>query len=178
MQLPEIVGHVVGSRPPGLFSWLTSLMWAFGFVGLIVVRARPLRWGCIALIVTGLAGTGYDIYERGLSPPRPPLIVRMVSPTNGNTPVPLLVQLCATTPHGGPASVTDGSRWVLVLLDGHQVAESHSSVLSIQTRPGRHVLTVYLNSPYHQKYAPPIRFNRVVEVSATGSFPHVERCPR
>ena len=34
MLLPDVVGHVVGSRPPGLFSWLTSLMWALGFIGL------------------------------------------------------------------------------------------------------------------------------------------------
>lgn len=163
---PAVTGHIVGMRPPGLISWLAALALFGGILGYLVDRSGRRRlWGVLA--VAGLAGSVFDIVQRSAHPSRPDLVIRLVSPP-ARTGQPLVVRVCGTSRSGRQVPAVAEGRYLLVKVDGVQVAESHLSTVAIPVRPGRHQLTVEVTSPYHQEFAPPLTIQRDVWVSATG----------
>jgi len=170
-----LFAHVIGMRPPDLFSWIAAIALFGGLWGVVFDSRRPVRVVCLLLAFAGLGGTVDDWIVRADRPHPPAIAVRLISPA-AQTTSPMVIRLCGRTPTGKPVSPTAGDRYMLIRLDGTQVAEIHRSTIQLFERPGRHVLFVEVNSPYHQEFQPRIAFQRTVMVTREG-FPHVPACP-
>jgi len=170
-----LFAHVVGMRPPDLFSWIAAIA-LFGGLWGVLYFSQPLRLACVLLALAGLGATIDDWIVRAQRPAAPRIVVRLIAPP-GRTTSPMVVRLCATLPSGRPTSPTADNRYMLIRLDGVQVAEIHQSTIMLSATPGRHQLFVEVNNSYHQEFQPRIAFQRTVTVTHKG-FPHVPACPR
>ena len=106
---PWIVGHIVGERPPTLLTWVIALVFGLGVIAAVMTKATGRKVFTVIAIM-GLAGSVWDIYERGLRPPRPDLRITLVLPRHVTT-MPVPVEVCGTTLTGRVIS-PDGQRAV------------------------------------------------------------------
>jgi hypothetical protein len=168
------LAHIVGMRPPGLLSWVAAIALFGGLLGVLFRRGR-LRLAFVFLALAGLAGTIDDLYVRGLRPSRPDLLIQLASPGNRTT-NPVVVQICAHTHSGAPETPTANGRYLLVRVDGAQVAEVHTSTLAIPVSRGVHIVSAEITSPDHQEFQPALKIERLVRVTGTGP-PQPGSCP-
>lgn len=166
------VGHIVGERPPSLLSWLIAAVWGAALVAGFLTK-RNVRRAAFALAFVGIAGSIWDEWNRGQRPPRPNLTIQLVLPSTRTT-MPVPVKVCGFDHAGESVNPTADGRWLLVRVDGIQVAEVHATQILIPVRPGRHALSAEVNSPYHQEFVAPLKISRTIDVEArdgTISFP-------
>jgi len=161
------VGHIVGMRPPDLFSWLAAAAACAGVLVVILGRTPLQQRLGIALALVGVGATAYDIVQRSQAPPRPNLVVRLVSPGR-RTGRPVLVQICGSTRRGRPTPPLADGRHLVVRLDGVQVAEVRVTRVVIPSSFGLHELLVEVTNAYHQGFAPPIIIRRRLDVVRHG----------
>jgi len=155
---------------------MAALLLGLGVIAAMITRAVARR--VFLLVATiGLAATVWDIYERGLRPPRPDLTIRLVLPHSLTT-MPVPIEVCGATRTGRPTSPTMDGRWLLVRVDGVQAAEVHQSTLVLPVTPGRHVLSVEINSPYHQEFVPPLKITETIRVVNHGGVIQLTPCKR
>jgi len=169
-----IVAHIVGERSPGLLSWLAALL-LWGSAAAALFTHGLARRCLVVTAMLGLAGSAWDLYERGQRPRRPDLVIQLVQPARQAF-RPLAIQVCGRTTQGGLESPTANGRFMLVRLDGVQVAEVHQSAIFIPVSPGRHLLSVEINSPYHQEFQPPLLVTRYVQVRPAGHSVRFKAC--
>lgn len=91
--------------------------------------------------------------------------------------MPVPIEVCGWSHGGRPVRSLVASRWLLVRLDGVQVAEVHTSRLVIRATPGRHTLLVEVNSPFHQEYVPPLEVTRIIQVENRAGPIDFAACP-
>src|SRR5579884_2544632 len=156
------VGHVVGSAPPSLFSWLAALVLIAGFAGMMVIRNRRVRQVSLALAIAGFAAKVADIVIRSERPKAPDLVVRV----------------CGYTPGGAPESPTGSGRHLLIRLNGMQIAEVRQSTIVLPVEPGKRTLSVEITSPVHQEYQPAILIRRTLRVHGARRFGNPPSCGR
>jgi hypothetical protein len=169
------LAHIVGERPPTVWSWIAAAALFAGLFGAIIRRGW-LRMVCAAVAVCGLAGTVGDLIVRSARPPRPNLVVELVSPSREAS-SPILVKVCGQTKQGQPESPTADGRHLYVLVDHLPVAEVRRNTVLIPVTPGRHTIQVAITNTYHQQFAPSIDFTRGVTVTP-GKPTRVPSCPR
>jgi hypothetical protein len=151
-----------------LFTWLIAAVFGFGFVTAVLTHDR-LRKLLAIVAVIGLVGIAWDNYARGVRPSRPNLRIWLVVPGPVTT-MPVPIQVCGRTQNRLVSPISDG-RWLLVRVDGIQAAEVHESQIVLPITPGRHILTVEVNSPYHQEFVPPLKITRQIRVrDSTGAI--------
>lgn len=168
-----VVAHVVGMRPPDLFSWVAAIVLGGGVLGALITEGRARRVYAVLALV-GLAGTVDDLIMRNQRPARPDLVIRLVSPPR-RTREPLVVRVCGTTMRGQSTSATANGRYLVVRLDGVLVAEVHDSTVTVPVSHGPHRVTVEITSRDHQEFQPPLVVQRSVDV-VSGGIAHPPSC--
>ena len=101
----SVFAHIIGMRPPNLWSWVAALALFGGLVGVVFATNRPQRLACVVLALAGLAGSIDDVIARSSRPARPDLVIRLVSPPRTPTD-PVVIRVCGTTRNGRPTAVT------------------------------------------------------------------------
>jgi hypothetical protein len=167
------LAHIAGMRPPGWLSWIAAIALFGGLLAVLFRRGR-VRLACAVIALAGMAGTIDDWYVRGLRPSRPDLVIRLVIPGSRAT-NPVVVQVCGRTRSGAAAPTANG-RYLLVRVDGYQVAEVHASTVAIPMSRGEHVLSAEITSADHQEFQPPLKIERTVRVTGAGP-PEPQACP-
>ena len=169
------LGHIVGERPPGLFSWLAAVVLFGGILAAVILRGRS-RVLFLVVAVVGLGATIDDLIVRSLRPSRPNLVVRLVAPGR-DAESPVLVKVCGQTKRGKPESPTANGRHLLVTVDHIQMAEVRQNTALIPLRRGRHLLRVEITNTWHQEFQPAIVFQHIVDVKGGGST-RIPQCSR
>lgn len=129
-----------------------------------LVKWRHARRALAMLALVGLAATVAHVVIPSQSPSRPNLTIHLVNPKRVTTD-PVVVRVCGETQKGhrrNPVSEGAGS-WCG--LTGFRWPRCTQPPAVIPVHRGHHLLTVEVNSRYHQQNQPPLSVNRRIRVT-------------
>ncbi|MBV8195591.1 MAG: hypothetical protein JOY80_08690 [Candidatus Dormibacteraeota bacterium] len=127
-----------------------------GAVTAFVVRRRAWRVTAVVLSACGAIGTLTSWVVAAVQPGVPPYSLRVIYPTNGaRVASPLLLTVCGVRGDGTMVPATDPSHYLVVFVDGHEVATVDAWQLAEILAPGQHDIRVELVTPAHHAFDPP-----------------------
>ena len=151
------IGHVLtGSPIPVAAQWVIAVLLFGGALAAVTLRSRTQRRiaGSVAFIALG--GTIITWVVGAFQPGAAPYALRIIAPPQDASVVsPVTITVCGVHPDGTEVPATDSQHYMIVFIDGREVATVDRSQLSEAVPSGTHTITAELVTPSHHAFDPP-----------------------
>ncbi|MBV9100520.1 MAG: hypothetical protein JOZ46_04265 [Candidatus Dormibacteraeota bacterium] len=167
-----MTAHVlVGSPVPQALQWLAAVLLFGGALAAVALRSRTRRAAACVVAALGAAGTAAAWTLAAVQPGPAPYALRITAPADGaRASSPLTLTVCGVRGDGTTVPATDPTHYLVVFVDGHEVATVDQWQFAEVLSPGAHTLAVQLVTPVHHAFNPPattaIRVDIVSEAPA------------
>jgi hypothetical protein len=151
-----LIAHVLtGSPIPLAVQWLLGALLFGGVLGAVWVRRRRVRRVAVAIALCALAATVTSWVVAAIQPGAAPYALRIIAPQqNAIVANPVVLTVCGVYADGTRVPATDAQRYVIVFVDGAEVAtvDRSQSVYTLST--GTHTIKTEVVTPSHHAFDP------------------------